>query len=706
MSSSDGDEYYFGPSYEFTNYVTTLSALPRFGHGSDFPTLFSSNQEAQLDYGAGLISLFIFPLLFFVLWTIVILTFKIMGPKNAGFVSGHHFMIVKDDDSNASKEIEEEETTKKHKTLTCRSHDRALRVRIIFLTATACLFLSSFLLQQGLTNANDAAYIMSNSLITIENLLKDAKTIATNLAIVGRNTKQIRDDAVIQLDEICPANTNIGEFIGMDIIKIANTAKADLVNLADFIHDGLVTLDTNIGLVQNFTYSANVAMDRIDFWGWQMKLISSGLFIFPSLFAIGVGLVMMDTHVQPYQFALTYCFMPLFALIIIACYVICCLVLPLSAVSADACSGGGRIHGGPDDTVLTIYRNLRGDDIGTMFQFAAYYTQRCNPMYYPFAFISKYLNDLDEAISSTNDAATQLKDNQAILELLCGREFDDVLVLLADMSNNLKLLQGQANTSLDLVTCEKVNKLYVNTFHEAGCTYSVDALGWIFFTSLIISIFGLIIIMLRSAYYPVEYIPHETKIQPTTSKYSLDHNNWVDGLSPPISSVGPLNETFSSNASFEENANENAVSLKCVVPKSLRTTPAPLLFAPQWNETVTSEIYPSDLAAEPAAAESQTALPTFVPRWDAFTSDVASVDMMEEEDSTPQIIGKDATSLIECEDSISVHKENNDVFDNVLGKEHRLSTPSPSLFCNAGSWVDFTSSKGKSWVDFMPSFKE
>jgi hypothetical protein len=51
MSSSDGDEYYFGPSYEFTSYVTTLSAVPRFGHGSDFTTLFSPDQEAQLDYG-------------------------------------------------------------------------------------------------------------------------------------------------------------------------------------------------------------------------------------------------------------------------------------------------------------------------------------------------------------------------------------------------------------------------------------------------------------------------------------------------------------------------------------------------------------------------------------------------------------------------------------------------------------------------------
>lgn len=179
MSTTGTDEYYFGPSYEFTNYVTTLSALPRFGHGRDFTTLFSSNQEAQLDYGAGLISLFICSLLFFIFLTIIILTFKILGPRNAGFLSGHHFIIiiiVKDDNNNnnaPSKEIEENE-------ILLKKNNKALfissAVRIIFITATACLFLSSFLLQKGgITNANNAAYIMTNSLITIENLLKDAK---------------------------------------------------------------------------------------------------------------------------------------------------------------------------------------------------------------------------------------------------------------------------------------------------------------------------------------------------------------------------------------------------------------------------------------------------------------------------------------------------------------------------------------------------
>ena len=78
--------------------------------------------------------------------------------------------------------------------------------------------------------------------------------------------------------------------------------------------------------------------------------------------------------------------------------------------------------------------------------------------------------------------------------------------IVKDMAANLKLLQRQVDASLDLVKCENINKLYVNTLHEAGCTYSVDALAWIFASALVISVCGLIMIMLRSSYYPVEYL--------------------------------------------------------------------------------------------------------------------------------------------------------------------------------------------------------
>jgi hypothetical protein len=90
-SLESGD--YVAPAYEFPDSVKNFQLLPRFGHGSDITVLFSSNRDDQVDYAAGLITLFAFLLMFFMFWTMMIITFKVMGPSNAGFLSGYHFVV-------------------------------------------------------------------------------------------------------------------------------------------------------------------------------------------------------------------------------------------------------------------------------------------------------------------------------------------------------------------------------------------------------------------------------------------------------------------------------------------------------------------------------------------------------------------------------------------------------------------------------------
>jgi hypothetical protein len=335
-------------------------------------------------------------------------------------------------------------------------------------------------------------------------MLGEVDQITANLKSVGDNSILIRDAAVDALDNICPLNPNIAATVGIDITGIAEEAKNALTDLDDFIEKGLEALNEGVEVTRSMTDSFSSTIESIDLWEWQMKLLISGLFTLPSLLAAGVVVVMLGLDVKPFQKSLTYFFMPLFMLTIIACYVICCLVLPLSAASADACSGGGNVHGGPDDTTLTIYRNLMGNDTDIEFQLLGYYTQQCNPKYDPFGFLSTYLNDLDTAMDSTNTAIITVEGNRDSLIAQCDSDFSDFSRLMKDMSNQLKLLKQQADLSLDLVKCENINKLYVNTFHKAGCTYSVDAMAWIFTSSLVISVCGLIMVMLRSSYYPAE----------------------------------------------------------------------------------------------------------------------------------------------------------------------------------------------------------
>jgi hypothetical protein len=85
---------YIGPAYEITGSVRRLRLLPRFGYNYDITKVFSSDADAGASYATGLIALFVFILIFFLFWTALIGVLKIMGPGNAGFLSGRKFLCV------------------------------------------------------------------------------------------------------------------------------------------------------------------------------------------------------------------------------------------------------------------------------------------------------------------------------------------------------------------------------------------------------------------------------------------------------------------------------------------------------------------------------------------------------------------------------------------------------------------------------------
>ncbi len=178
------------------------------------------------------------------------------------------------------------------------------------------------------------------------------------------------------------------------------------------------------------------------------------------------------------------------------------------------------------------------------YHFLAFYTQRCNPKYYPYGFLSKYLNDLDEAIASTGTIAQAVQDNLGLLEAQCGRSFDEVVPVVKDMSDNLKILRDNADMTLDLIKCKNINDLYVNTMHDAACKYSVSALAWIFACALIIAVCGLIMIMLRSAYYPVEFL----KLSDSLTKSPKSASDSKSSPTEPSSETegNPISPTHSS----------------------------------------------------------------------------------------------------------------------------------------------------------------
>ncbi len=121
---------------------------------------------------------------------------------------------------------------------------------------------------------------------------------------------------------------------GVDVMAIADQAKADLTMLANFIKDGLATLNEALARARVFANNVDNTIADVQFWGWQMKLLSAGLFVLPSFLVMGVGLVMLDLDLPNYQKFLSYFVMPFFVFVTIIVYIVCAAILPISATNA------------------------------------------------------------------------------------------------------------------------------------------------------------------------------------------------------------------------------------------------------------------------------------------------------------------------------------------------------------------------------------
>ena len=169
---------------------------------------------------------------------------------------------------------------------------------------------------------------------SVEKLIINAELIANSLEEVGNNSIVIRDAAVVELDNFCPSNPQLDEMTGVNIVQVADKAKSDLTMLANFIEEGIGTLKEALAKMRVFANDVNNGITEAAFWGWQMKLLSAGLFILPSFLVVGVGLVMLDLDVKPYQSFLSYFIMPIFVVVTIIVYIVCSAILPISATNA------------------------------------------------------------------------------------------------------------------------------------------------------------------------------------------------------------------------------------------------------------------------------------------------------------------------------------------------------------------------------------
>lgn len=93
------------------------------------------------------------------------------------------------------------------------------------------------------------------------------------------------------------------------------------------------------------------------------------------------------------------------------------------------------------------------------------------------------------------------------IALICGlttaqaAALQSLIVLMHDITH---VLNNAVVGLREVLSCETFNPIYTTFVHEAFCVEGVSGLTYIFSTTIVISIFSMVMIMFRAALYPIK----------------------------------------------------------------------------------------------------------------------------------------------------------------------------------------------------------
>jgi hypothetical protein len=87
----------------------------------------------------------------------------------------------------------------------------------------------------------------------------------------------------------------------------------------------------------------------------------------------------------------------------------------------------------------------------------------------------------------------------------CGIDYSPVLELLTSLSVHVTILLNTSKRAMQLMSCPNIVPLYTNAVYNQLCQDNVAGAKWCFTCFLLMSFFGMLCIMFRGAYFPIDY---------------------------------------------------------------------------------------------------------------------------------------------------------------------------------------------------------
>ena len=554
----------FPPRFGRSRNITHLFLLNANSDNNNYYDDYVAATEARNDYIEGLMIAGAFVLAFFVCWSSVLVFVKLWSsccddspPETttstmAHILAGRPFAFYDSGDNNNnnnSHEVPEQtppppvsaaakEGYNKGPTTTTTTvskwERRATRSRIVFLLSGLILVIfSTLLVKKGFQQVEETRTIADTSLGRVRLLLNEATNLTEDLRDVGTVAMELRDQLVKELDQdrLCPNDPNYlaQDEIGQTIKDNAGAAIDMLEMLGTFASKDIKQMENGLSRGNDIVNDIDSLVETAEDNHWVGMFFVVPLVVWTAILMVGAMTAQGHAMNGWGQFILSSVILPLFIMWVVASFVGCAVMAMSASANADLCVGS------PDSTILTAAQNAGLKEDSIEYEIARYYLRQCtaDAQVDPFLFLRTHDAEIVSIDSSnqhlalyrlahshfpflcSQSLADQQEAAQAIvldlagslekidvegLSFTCGRDYAPLVESLDTMMSILKSLEKSATSGLSLLSCERIVPIYADLVYNGTCSYNISGCTWMFYSLLIISVMGMIMITLRSSY--------------------------------------------------------------------------------------------------------------------------------------------------------------------------------------------------------------
>jgi hypothetical protein len=526
--------------------VDTISNTPRFGHGSSFEDVLSSDSQTQKSYVIGITFAAIICISVFVVWAVLLLVFMCCGTEKVGFLSGRPFRLLVASSSSPSSTPqsggssgkrqgfggggEEEESspheaappTKRwsssrdsaasdsgaeksapHRNPSCGN--RPTRIRVAFLVCGAAFVTFSVLVvTEGLSNLQSTVAVMQGSTKEVMSITNAAIDILENEFLrAGTVAESVRTELDQQLAEgaFCPRDPSLENTAEGQQLRSAGVNALDQLDaLGDFMTTNVQLMLEPLKEFANQSAYVDEKLAPIDLTDWRAMVILIPFSIVPALLMGGALMALFDASVPAYVCFTNWFLLPVFVLLVVVAWAVASAMLVLAALNGDFCLPSGYYEGNPPDGTVRSILKSQGYANTTAYAIADFYVTQCQRDD-PFDFVYDARPQLQDAEVNLLNVAKLLNAPNFLstLSLYCNRDYSSLQEMVNNMDTLVELLDDGITRTLDLIRCDRIVPIYTETIYQGVCTYSPSAVFWVFSSCLIMGVAGMLMVTFRSS---------------------------------------------------------------------------------------------------------------------------------------------------------------------------------------------------------------